>query len=243
METVFPDGCGLSQQVNVLCHKAKMVQEWFEEHNNECEVLTWPPNFPDLNPIHLWDVLDKQVWFMEAIEYLLLTSWCQISQHTFRGLVESMTRWVKAVLAANEDPHNIRQVVIILSLTGVNLVVVFLSTSATTVKWHASVPQSYNDPNHASLSKATLLWTNICSLLFFPQLYWVYNAKFLILILGPRLFIKTFNSIADKHAPFKKFKFKNRNNPWFQSETGAILHERCSVMCPCFTQLALIGRY
>ena len=47
-----------------------MVQEWFEEHNNE-------------------------------------------TQHTFRGLVESMPRWVRAVLATNEDPHNFRQVVIV----------------------------------------------------------------------------------------------------------------------------------
>ena len=62
IETVFPGGCGLFQQDNAPCHKAKMVQEWFEEHNNKFEVLTWPPNSPDLNPIeHLWDVLDKQV--------------------------------------------------------------------------------------------------------------------------------------------------------------------------------------
>ena len=51
METVFPDGCGLFQQDNAPFHKAKKVQEWFEEHNNEFEVLTWPPNSPDLSPI------------------------------------------------------------------------------------------------------------------------------------------------------------------------------------------------
>jgi len=112
METVFPGGCGLFQQDNAFCHKAKMVQEWFEEHNNEFEVLTWPPNSPDLSPIeHLWDVLNKQVRSMDApprnlqdLKDLLLTSWCQIPQHIFRGLVESMPRRVRAVLAAKGRP-------------------------------------------------------------------------------------------------------------------------------------------
>jgi len=101
-------GCDLFHQDNAPCHKAKMLQEWFEEHNIEFEVLNWPPSSPDLNPIeHLWDVLNKQVRSMEApphnlqdLKDLLLTSWCQIPQHTFRSLVESMPRWVRAVLAA-----------------------------------------------------------------------------------------------------------------------------------------------
>ncbi len=89
-----------------------MVQEWFEELNNEFEVLTWRPSSPDLNSIeHLWDVMKKQVRSMEApprnlqdLKDLLLTSWYQTPQHTFRGLVESMPRWVRAVLAAKGGP-------------------------------------------------------------------------------------------------------------------------------------------
>lgn len=49
METVLPDGSGLFQQDNAPCHKAGMVQEWFEEHNSEFEMLT--PNYPDINPV------------------------------------------------------------------------------------------------------------------------------------------------------------------------------------------------
>ncbi|MCI4387329.1 hypothetical protein PGIGA_G00072870 [Pangasianodon gigas] len=98
MVTVLPNGSGLFQQDNAPCHTAKIVQVWFEHHDREFKVLTWSPNSPDLNLIeHLWDVLDKQVRSMEApphnlqdLKDLLLMSWCQIPQHTFRGLVESM---------------------------------------------------------------------------------------------------------------------------------------------------------
>ena len=63
------------------------------------KVLTRPPDSPDLNPFeHLWDVLEQQGLSMEApphslqdLKDLLLTSWCQIPQTTFRGLVESIT--------------------------------------------------------------------------------------------------------------------------------------------------------
>ena len=39
-------------------------------------------------------------------------------------------------------------------------------------------------------------------------------------------FIYTFNSIADKHAPFKKIRVKNRRNPWFSSEISLEMRAR-----------------
>ncbi|KAK3551827.1 hypothetical protein QTP70_029006 [Hemibagrus guttatus] len=107
----------ITVQDNAPCHKAEMVQEWFDDHNNQFEVLTPPPHSPDLNPIqHLWYVLDKQVRSMEApphnlqdLKDLLLTSWCQIPQHTFRDLVESMPRRVRTVVWHKGDQHNIMQ--------------------------------------------------------------------------------------------------------------------------------------
>ena len=58
---VFPDGSGLFQQDNTSCRAAKIVQEWFEEHDKEFKVLPCPPNSPDLNLMeHPWDVLEHQ---------------------------------------------------------------------------------------------------------------------------------------------------------------------------------------
>ncbi|KAK3571512.1 hypothetical protein QTP86_012861 [Hemibagrus guttatus] len=89
---------GEREQDNAPCHKAKMVQEWFDDYNKEFEVLTRPPNSTDLNSIeHLWDVLDKQVRSMEALRDNLqlrelkgsaANILVQIPQHTFRDLVE-----------------------------------------------------------------------------------------------------------------------------------------------------------
>uniref|UniRef100_A0A671YBG6 Tc1-like transposase DDE domain-containing protein n=1 Tax=Sparus aurata TaxID=8175 RepID=A0A671YBG6_SPAAU len=112
IQTVFPDGSGFFQRDSTPRHTAKIVQEWFEEHNDEFTVLTWPPNSSDLNPIeHLWDVLNKQVQSMEAppcnlqdLKDLLLILWSEIPQHTFRRVVESMPLRVKAVLAAKGGP-------------------------------------------------------------------------------------------------------------------------------------------
>lgn len=123
MNTVFLEGSGHFQQDNVPRYTADSVREWFEEHDSEFSVLTWPPNSPDLNPMEqLWNVLDKQVKStespprsLEELRDLLLTCWCQIPQETFRGLVESMPLRVRAVLEAQGVPiqyvaggHNVK---------------------------------------------------------------------------------------------------------------------------------------
>lgn len=48
MAMVFLDGSGF-QQDNEPCHTVGIVQEWFEEHDQEFKVLPWPLNSPDLN--------------------------------------------------------------------------------------------------------------------------------------------------------------------------------------------------
>ncbi|GBN95391.1 hypothetical protein AVEN_241689-1 [Araneus ventricosus] len=50
MATVYPENDGAFQQDNATCHVSKIVRAWFEEHDEEFQLLPWPPNSPDLNP-------------------------------------------------------------------------------------------------------------------------------------------------------------------------------------------------
>lgn len=96
--TVFPDDCGLSQQGNVRI-------KWFRNGLRSWMCWVVLPNSSDLNPIkQIWDVQDKLARSIEAplhnLQGLLLTSWCQIPQHTFGDLMVPTTWRVRAVVAA-----------------------------------------------------------------------------------------------------------------------------------------------
>jgi len=43
-----PSSDGYFQQDNAPCHKARIISNWFLEHDNDFTVLKWPPQSPDL---------------------------------------------------------------------------------------------------------------------------------------------------------------------------------------------------
>lgn len=77
---------------------AKVVQEWFKENNDEFEVLVWPPDSPDLNLASAGCA--GQTSLIHGGPTAQLTG----PQHTFKGGVESLPRWVWDVLAAKRRP-------------------------------------------------------------------------------------------------------------------------------------------
>ncbi len=77
------------QKDNVPCHKAQIISDWFLEHDNE---------FIDpFDPLLKWS---PQSQSRDAI----MSISTNISEECFQHLVESMPRWIKAVLKAKGGP-------------------------------------------------------------------------------------------------------------------------------------------
>jgi len=94
------------QQDNDPKHMSGLATQWFEDNN--IQVLGWPSQSPDMNPLeHLWDHLKRQLrkyptppkgvhelWDRVAEE------WDEIPPEVCQNLIESMPRWIQAVIKA-----------------------------------------------------------------------------------------------------------------------------------------------
>ena len=91
------------QDNNPKCTSQKS-QKWFKDNN--IQVLLWPAQSPDLNPIeHLWDYLKHQFQKDEtspcrAYELWdrLVEKWNAIAPEVCQNLIESMPRRIEAVI-------------------------------------------------------------------------------------------------------------------------------------------------
>lgn len=94
------------QQDNDPKHKCHKARKWFNDHG--IEVLPWPAQSPDLNPIkHLWGHLKKTIGGHEKAPAGMLELWERIQKkwedipkEVCQNLIESMPRRVEAVLKA-----------------------------------------------------------------------------------------------------------------------------------------------
>lgn len=86
-------------------HTARTVKKWFEDH--KIDVMQWPAQSPDLNPIeNLWQIVKKSVNPLksknkEELWSKIQEAWYAIPVSTCRNLVESMPRRVREVIRNN----------------------------------------------------------------------------------------------------------------------------------------------
>lgn len=92
------------QQDNATCHSARRTQRFLEENN--IDVLPWPAQSPDLNPIeNLWSQLQEQVdrRVVHGFDQLWETAleiWNGLDVQILQNLVDSMPRRIQAVIEA-----------------------------------------------------------------------------------------------------------------------------------------------
>lgn len=94
------------QQDNDPKHTSRLARKWFPDH--DMEVLDWPAQSADLNPIeHLWHHLKRMLatyeTFPSSIAELwerVQDEWNKIPLQTCLDLIDSMPRRVEAVLRA-----------------------------------------------------------------------------------------------------------------------------------------------
>ena len=94
------------QQDNDPKHTSKKAKQWFKDHG--FEVMSWPAQSPDLNPIeHLWNHLKRKLGEYDTplkgegehwrrVE----KEWNEIPDSVCRNLVASMPRRIEAVIKA-----------------------------------------------------------------------------------------------------------------------------------------------
>jgi len=98
-------GCTIFMQDNAPCHTSRVAKAWFEDKG--IEVLDWPGNSPDLNPIeNLWHIAKMKLQKMDTssnpkLQSAIKSMWLKDMDRDYcKRLVHSMPRRIRAVLKA-----------------------------------------------------------------------------------------------------------------------------------------------
>ena len=100
-ERLFGDAKFVFQQDSAPAHSAKSTAVWFADHH--IDVLPWPSNSPDLNPIeNLWGIVKKMASLcpsnLAELKTAIETTWASIKPEQCHLLISCMPRRIQAVI-------------------------------------------------------------------------------------------------------------------------------------------------
>jgi len=107
-QRLFPDGNFVFQHDNAPVHTAVIVKNYLQ--NKKLNVMVWPPQSPDLNPIeNLWRLLDLRlerhhVSTCADLMIALKIAYSQVTQEVRQNLLNSMNRRCRMVLQSEGYP-------------------------------------------------------------------------------------------------------------------------------------------
>ncbi|GFX17930.1 transposable element Tcb2 transposase [Trichonephila clavipes] len=146
VQTSFPGECQLYQDDNAPIHTAKIVQEWFTEHEGEVGHLDWPLQPPDLNIIeHLWGYLESKLRArfplpstISVLETSLHEEWLHIPLQVVHDLYASIPRRIQSVIQSKGGSNSLL-IKLFSSFTGVRII---LSPICIYIIWFSTFKRS-----------------------------------------------------------------------------------------------------
>ena len=103
-EEIFRFADFMFQQDLVPAHSARSIMRWLEDHG--IEVLPWPANSPDLNPIEsLWGLVKRKMSkerpsTQEELKGATQRAWNSVTPEDCYHLVSSMPQRIQTVISA-----------------------------------------------------------------------------------------------------------------------------------------------
>ena len=109
----FPNGNFFWQQDNAPCHVSKSSLAFFK--SNKIELLDWPSNSPDLNPVeNIWSILTERLYrtkkaynTKEKLWKNIIKEWKNIKPELCLKLVETLDNRLEMVISNRGDIINI----------------------------------------------------------------------------------------------------------------------------------------